>query len=125
MAAIDIYNTPMEELMRIKKGNPRIKQSLMQKVGNVFVPHLFPDIPRTPMFALRVSPEGAYSVSRPETSNKILAQIKEQYIKIRPFKNVRIMDATRNNGGDTIRFGLDEGVSNVISVEIVPENFHI
>lgn len=76
----------------------------------------------TPFFALRASPEGLYSVSRPKVSEAILDQIKEQY---GPFHNVRIMDATANNGGDTIRFGLDKDVSQVFSVEMDPQNFKI
>jgi hypothetical protein len=35
------------------------------------------------------------------------------------------MDATANNGGDTIRFGLDKDVSQVFSVEMDPQNFAI
>lgn len=74
------------------------------------------------LFALRASPEGLYSVSRSKVSEAILDQIKEQY---GPFHNVRIMDATANNGGDTIRFGLDKDVSQVFSVEMDPQNFKI
>ena len=35
----------------------------------------------TPIFALRASPEGLYSVSRPTVSKDILDEIKKQYIE--------------------------------------------
>ena len=80
----------------------------------------------TPIFALRASPEGLYSVSRPTVSKDILDEIKKQYIEeYGSFQGVRIMDATANNGGDTIRFGLDKDVSQVFSVEMNPQNFKI
>jgi hypothetical protein len=119
-----VYDMSLQELITIKK-NDKNTESLTQYFGNhrpVYT--LFPK--NTLAFALRVSPEGAYSVSRPDVSHSILENIKKQYINLGlPFTNIRIMDATANNGGDTIRFGLDDDISIVISIEIDRLNFKI
>ena len=119
-----VYDMSLQELITTKK-NDKNKESLTQYFGNhrpVYT--LFPK--NTLAFALRVSPEGAYSVSRPDVSRSILENIKKQYINLGlPFTNIRIMDATANNGGDTIRFGLDPDISTIISIEIDRLNFKI
>ena len=129
MAKLDVMDMPIEDLNALKTS-PK-KKSMIQYTDaarKFQVASLFPGevsdaaAEETPFFALRASPEGLYSVSRPTVSKDILEKIKEQYGS---FHNVRIMDATANNGGDTIRFGLDKEVSQVFSVEMDPQNFKI
>jgi 16S rRNA G966 N2-methylase RsmD len=118
-----------EELMDIKINPKRLtqKKALIQYADSKYpVANLFPMVEGTPMFALRASPEGLYSISRPNVSLEILDQIKKQYESLGyPFHKIRVMDATANNGGDTIRFGLDKDISHVFSIEMDPQNFHI
>lgn len=130
MAAQDVMDMQIEHLIALRK-NTKEKKPLIQYTDaarKFQVASLFPGevsdeaAEETPFFALRASPEGLYSVSRPTVSKDILEKIKEQYGS---FHNVRIMDATANNGGDTIRFGLDKDVSQVFSVEMDPQNFKI
>jgi 16S rRNA G966 N2-methylase RsmD len=133
-AAQDVMDMHIDDLIKMKK-NIKEKTPLIQYTDasrKFQVASLFPGevsdaaVKGTPFFALRASPEGLYSVSRPTVSQKILDEIKKQYIKeYGSFQGIRIMDATANNGGDTIRFGLDEDVSEVISVEMNPQNFKI
>jgi predicted RNA methylase len=122
---MEVMDMSMEDLIALKT-NPK-KTSLIQytDASRQYPVHtLFPGAEGFG-FALRVSPEGLYSVSRPKVSQAILDQIKRQYRSLAPFRDIKIMDATANNGGDTIRFGLDKDVSRVFSVEMDPHNFDI
>jgi 16S rRNA G966 N2-methylase RsmD len=122
---MEVMDMSMEDLIALKTS-PK-KKSLIQYTDDSKqypVHTLFPGAEGFG-FALRVSPEGLYSVSRPKVSQAILDQIKRQYRSVEPFHDIKIMDATANNGGDTIRFGLDKAVSRVFSVEMDPQNFKI
>ena len=71
------------------------------------------------MNKLKITDEGLYSVSKPKVSEEIINYILLKTDK----KNITILDATGNVGGDSITFGLSNKVKKVITTELNPENF--
>lgn len=69
---------------------------------------------------LQISEVGKYSITKRACSSHIINIIKEYYSNL---SDMTITDTTANNGGDTIRFGLN--FKSVNAIEINPNEFAI
>jgi len=79
---------------------------------------MFPEKQGTDYSALRMTPEGEYSITRRADGKKLLQKMVSV---VGPTKNKHITDLTGNVGGDTILFGIHFG--SVDSIELDNDNF--
>lgn len=79
---------------------------------------MFPEKQGVDYSALRMTPEGEYSITRRADGKKLLQKM---ISVVGPAKSKHITDLTGNVGGDTILFGLHFGF--VDSIELDEENF--